>query len=297
MPNDTVDAVAEETQQTEEQAAEAAFESGFDVGPNEHTPATGDEPGDQATAARVSAQAEPEYARITKEEYEQLKARAALIDEIKAVQDKRFDTAFGKIGIAEKTLKDLQAQAAAGGPIEVTDEDMAAMREEYPQLAALLAKDLRTVFSKIKGGGNPDIDKIVEERLTPALQTAKAALKTEIRQEMEVEKLTEAVPDWKEVNAKAEFQDWLKAQPDGLKAKFDDSWNATFIANTYQSFKKAEEAKAKAAKDAKDAADRAAQNTNSRAARLQAAIQPRGDGGHAPGPTAADEFEEGFKKG
>lgn len=251
------------------------------------TPAAADEATQQPEATAEASPPpppEPKYVQITEDDWQALQQRAAKVDEISATFGKRLDQAFGKVGGIERVISEMQTKTPEGEAVQVTDEDFADLKNEYPELAALHISGLNKVLSKLKGtgGANPEaIEKIVTERVTAAT----AAIRTEL-----VNATLDAVVDgeWlKEVNSPA-FDDWIKTQPNDVKALAEsDSLNdAKRMLRLY-----------KQAKDTPPAPLPPVPKNTTRARQIAAAVTPKGDGGHPPGPTEDDEFNAGFKSG
>ncbi len=287
MANDQVD-VAEQ-----EAADAAAFESGFEDPAIETPTATPEVQQQEATPVASEAAADaPKFVQITEEQFQNLQSRAALIDEIKAAQEKQFGTAFGKIGGIERILNQVpeQLKPGDGAPVQISEEDFSTLRQEYPDLAASLVHDLGAVLSKARGAGSVQqfdqaaLDQLVNDRLGPALQNAE----TKIEQKLEVKALNRTHPDWQQSCNSDEFKSWIATQPDNLAAQFYDSWDSHFIGNTLTKFQSAQ----KAAADA--VAPKQNQQPSARTRQLAAAVTPKGTGGHATGPTEEDEFQAGF---
>jgi len=253
------------------------FQSGFDnAETSTETPrADDDEPQDEA-----SAPAAPEYVQLTRQEVEELKARAALIDEIKATQEKSFGTAFGKLGGLERDLKALKE----GKRVEIDQADIDALREDFPPLAAALEKvrDLQIVSGA--GIDQDAIGKLVEERAGQKV--------SEFKQQLESRFLRRVHPDWETYATAPEFTAWVQTQPADFQqqlAKASDEWDSDFIADAMTKAKAA----AKAQADANRQVDG---DASARRSRMSAAVTPRGSG-NAPGPNDDDEFHAGFKTG
>jgi len=170
----------------------------------------------------------PKYAQITEEQYQDLVKRASLIDEMKAVQDKSFGTAFGKIGGIERVLNQLQSTPSG---VEVTADDFEELRAEFPELAEMQVKGLNKILGKFKGTGTPDIDKLVSQQV----ESLMPRLKIDIALDSVVG------GDWvKERNSKA-FMDWEQSQPAEVRqlAQSDELSDAKRMLQLYVDSKKA----------------------------------------------------------
>lgn len=277
----------EGTDTVDTDAEDADFDSGFTNAPtatpepvtleNDDPPAVAPtpEPEPAATAEPAPLPA-PEYVQITKDQFDTLMRQAGEVDNLKALPQ-QVDKAFGKIGNVERFLKEFQA----GGNVEVSDEDFAEMREQYPELAEFQMKGLKRVLSKIKGSGAaaPDaaaIEKIVSERLP------------ELRQETINIALDAVLPAWDEEVKTDAFAKWLEQQPDDVKA-LELSPKPRDAARLLSKF-----AQFKATPPAQPASP-APPAVSRRAAAVAAAVTPRSSGAAAPAaPTEDDEFNAGF---
>lgn len=217
----------------------------------------------------------PRLAQITEDQYQQLLAKATAIDEIKAAQEKQFGTAFGKIGGIERVINQLQAATQSGEVVEISEDDFEEMRAEFPELAAMQVRGLNKVLSKLRGTGQApaqfdpsQIDGRVQEQLSPALQ--------DIERRYETKLLRAYHRDWDEVVTSDAFKEWEKTLPAEDQAKLASSTDAEYIASQLDRYKSA------------------AKTISSRQKRIEAAITPRGTGGHAPAPSEDDDFNAGF---
>jgi hypothetical protein len=304
-------AAAEAKAAEEAEAAEAAeLEAGFTDTPTEETPPVGEdeaakkaaaekEAADKAAAdtAAATAAAQVKYRQVTEDEWTTLQAKAGEIDQIRADHRKELDKAFGKVGGLERTLATIQAATPAGYAVEVTDEIVADLAKEFPELGGLTLKAFKTFASKLKGtapaapAAAPD-PKAIEATVTARL----VALQTEA--------LDDDRPNWREIvgapDAKNPYRTWLATQPPEYQAKLASTNSAIVISRSILKF---EDAKAVADKAAAAAAEKKAEADKKKAAEdkrrgvIAAAVSPRGTGGHAAPAPKDDDFEQGFKEG
>ena len=259
-----------------------------------------------AAASTDAAAATPKYVQLTEEEAATLRSRAQMVDEIQASMNKQFGTAFGKMGGFERTLKQLQDQLQQGNglqPIELSRDDLAQLKEQYPDLADAIAADLKTVLGKTRGPGvNPEqLQSLVQQHFDALLPSVEAT----VTRRLEVKQLNKAVPDWEATLKSADFGTWFAAQPADYQSRSRASEESDVVVGVIKDFRAAQEAASKAAADAKAAPDKAAAEAKqrrdaaqTRSQQLAAAVQPQGAGGHGPGPaTAMDEFMSGFATG
>ena len=247
---------------------EAAFAAGFDddttATPTE-TPAEQQDTDTQQEASTAPAEpAAPEYVQLTKAERDELMG-------LRDQAQRQFGTAFGKIGGIERTLQQLNS----GAQVEISQEDIDALKDDFPPLAAALEK-VRNLRA-LPGGGvdQEQISNLVAERVSA------------VKQEFELRFLAKDHPDWKQIDADPAFAQWVAAQPDEFKqtlAQASQSYDSSVVSDAMTKFKQSRKAA-----PATPAADRATA-WKSRAA---AAVTPRGSGGGAAGDST-DPFLTGF---
>ena len=237
-----------ETTQVEDQSEAAGFASLFNDGPTE-TPAGNEQTQtpEPAEAAQEPAPP-PKLAQITEDQYADLLARAAAVDELKAGLDKKVDTAFGKIGEINRLIASLQQSTPAGEAISLNDDDLAELSSEFPEIAAMTAKGLNRVLSRLKGTGgtSPDIESIVQQRLAPVME----ALPTRVEAMVSEKLLAKEHGDWRAIvgkpDEKTEYREWLSTQPAEYQKTVSETYDSVVIGESLTRFK-AEQAKAQAA--------------------------------------------------
>lgn len=250
------------------------FNAGFDVGEVATGPAADPEP-----ASEPEPEPEPpppKLAQITEDEYQDLVAKAARVDELQS----KIDKSFGSFG---QKIKAITEQLQTGGArVEVTDDIVAELTEEFPEMGGLVRKAFEKFAEKIPtAAAAPAID------LSQVEQRAIARAKLEIAREALDE--THAgwadvvgLPDEKGVIPDTDFRKWLATQPEDYQQRVSRSFQPATIAKALDAFN---ESKKKA--DAQAAARRA---------RVSAGVTPRGDGAPlASSKTEDDEFNAGFR--
>ncbi len=264
---------------TPEQVAEDVTQAAVAADPVATDPAKVDPvAAEPAAAAPAPVGAKPKFAKITEEQLARLVAKADEVDGLKTEHKRLLDSAFGKIGGMQQIIDQLKANTAAGMQIELTAE----MKEAYPELSELLSK------GKIKGTGTEaavaaadpaHVQQLVEQGMAKARQ--------EIEQASELKRLSRKHSDWKTVVSSPEYQAWLKMQPVKVQEDAATSWDSEVtipIIGAFKESRKPAPAKEPVKADA----------TSTRQQRLDAAVNPRGTGGHSSGPTEDDDFHAGF---
>lgn len=255
-------------QPTAEQEA-AEFNGGFEGGDSLVDPAPADE---------------PKMMQVPEEEYRKLLDGVAKIEGIEAALEKQFGTAFGKIGGIERVLDQLKSSAPAGGKIELSEEVVADLAAEFPEMAKLQFKTLQKLVDTIntaspaQGSAAQPVAPVVDE----------AAIELRVRRAIATETLDEfdskwretiGLPDEKGVVPDTPFRQWLKKQPKEYADRVISTYSAPVLTDALTKFKAAQ-AKAQGRREV-----------------LDAAVEVTGSGGQAPaaGLSDNDEFDEGFK--
>ena len=249
---------------------EAAFAAGFDDDTTATPTETPAEQQDNATQQEegTTAPAEPaapEYVQLTKAERDELMG-------LRDQAQRQFGTAFGKIGGIERTLQQLNS----GAQVEINQEDIDALKDDFPPLAAALEK-VRNLRA-LPGGGvdQEQIANLVAEKVSA------------VEQKFELRLLSKDHPDWKQIDADPAFAQWVASQPDEFKqtlAQASQSYDSEVVSDAMSKFKQSR----KAAPAPTPAADPA----SARRSRMSAAVTPRGVGGPAT-PNATDDLMAGF---
>jgi hypothetical protein len=273
----------------EDAALEAAFTEGFEKPATVTDQPTATPPADEDGLAAEATEPEkpaPKYRQITEEEFAQLTERLNLVDSV----GKRADTALGKIGGLERTFRELQASTPAGQAVELSDEDMAELKENFPELAGMMKSTLTKALSKIRGTGAPapsvDLDslrtefeaKLIEER-TKTLNRVMDSLDRTWR---------------KDVNSQ-EWKDWISKKSEEDQKAINESEEPSFVLDKLKEFRTDLEAAKKAQPSPKTPETRE-DPAEARRRRLRAGAQPRSAGDS--GPSGDDEeaaFQAGYK--
>lgn len=257
----------------------AAFAAGFDDddSPTETPPGDSDDEAGASEQAKGAdeqqSQAAPEYVQLTRQELEELKARAALIEQIKATQDKSFGTMGG-------TIREIRQQIDAikgGKRIEIEQSEIDELRKDGFEAHAKALEKLRDL-QIVNTGVQPEaIEKVVEERMSG------------FKQQLESRFLKRVHPDWESYQEHPDFAAWVKAQPAEYQQqlmKASQSWDSDFIADAMT--------KAKEAAKKRAAATSTRRPQPSRETVLEAAIQPRGTGSAGKPADRSNAFLAGF---
>lgn len=278
----------EATEVVDEKAQALAEDTDFNAGfeavaptetPDEDTPEATPEP----TPAPVEA---PKLAQITEEQFQDLLKKATEIDAIKADQTKRFDSAFGHIGQFKQQLEKLQATGTGGKPIELTPEDFAELRAEYPDLVEPTVKGLSKVLSRIQGQA-PDTSKLEQQFATQSAQT-----RTEV-----IDAHLDAIVDgdWRAERNSPAFTAWEATWTDKEK-ELANGVSLRDAASLMRMYQKVKSIPAVAVNPVATPAPTPAP-VSSRTRVLQAAVNPKGSAAVSRTPSDDDEFDAAFKGG
>lgn len=290
--------VVNEAQQIEAQI-DADFSSGFDDTPTGATSPAKEEPAPKAEESKeappteAAPPAEPEYRQVTKAEWEDLMAKAATIDQMRADYPRKLDTAFGKVGGLERKIAELQAATPAGYAVDVTDDIVAEMAAEFPELAKGTLSAFKAFAGKLKGTAPA-------HAAAAAVDPAQIAgmVKGQIAAEQEA-LIEDEHPQFRALigapGSDSPYRQWLAKQSAEEQQRLSSTYSAAVISRSITRFKEAQAAEQAAAEAKRKADESAAQASRDRQGRFAAAATPKGAGGHAPGPTEDDEFQQGFK--
>lgn len=275
-------------------AEEAEFESGFADTPTEKTPPAEDDT-EEEPVATPAAPEPPKYRQVTEAEWQSVQEASTLIAQIKADNTAGLDKAFGKVGGLERALKELQSATPQGHTVEITDDIVAELQEEFPEIGGLVLKSFKALAAKLKGTA-PAAAVDPQELEAKATTAAEARLRA-----LQIEALEEDHPNWNVIvgaptDTDNPYRKWLATQPAEYQARLNSTVSAVVIGRSITKFETAAKAAADAAAlAAAEAAKKAKPST--RQQRLEEAAVVKGAGGNAPGPTDDDQFEAGFKSG
>lgn len=281
-----VDQTTEGTDSTE--GDDSDFDAGFD-GKEQTTTPVATESGEALAedAPAPTAQAEPEpapkLAQITEDQFKALMAKADEVDQIRSDSKRQIDTLAGHLGGMKQLVEGLKQQRAT-----LTPGQLKRVSAEFPDLGKLLEEDL----GELAGTQSHAVDPAEIDRRAQAI-VAQELAKAEVKGEIKF--LARQHKDWVDVVKGQEFIDWSRTLSPDDQTKLMGN-DGEFIADRITDFKADKAAKAKAAQEAADKAKSQKPSTN-RQQRLEAAVPPKGAGGHAPAPAEEDEFEVGFKTG
>lgn len=248
--------------------------------------ARSDEPVVIEHPATVEPEPEPEKPRMFGRTEEEISELLGEIPSMKEGYRKQIDNLAGNIGSLKAAFNRMQQDTPKGEAVTVTDEDLAEMNGEFPELAGMTKSALNNVLKRINLRGS-SFDPAAVDELVNTLVTEKVSKeRVAIHQEL----LDGLNPGWTEIVGvpvngvipKTPYRDWLATQPFDYQNKINSSNNAFDIVNSVKSFQEAQAAIAK----------KQTQNKQ----RLINAIQPSGSVAARSVITEQQAAEDAFKR-
>lgn len=259
--------------QTEEQQVDAEFESGMLATLNQ----------DKAPEPEVVAQL---IAGMTEDELKEAVAKARQFDDLSARLTKTHDTAFGKIGQLEQTIRELSNTK----PVERTPiqkEQLSKLREYFDDddLVAAFAEDLNSLnmgggtFAKPQEIDYESINKGVDERLMS------------MEEKFELKLLNTVHPDWKQLAIKEYDANGIPIHTEEFTA-----WKKTLAADDQELIMSTNDGSvlAKAFNSFKDWRNKKTQAARNKEQRLDDAMRPSGFS-NIKSQVTEDDFEAGMR--
>jgi hypothetical protein len=272
--------------------------SGASAAPAKDTTSKEEPPKNETTETNAQEVEKPEAKQDAKPEAQkddkpEGKPKKAKFDPeaFKAEQTKALESLerklFGHIGGITRTLNEVKTEiAAAKAAAKTVDDaptqaqiDTAAkdpeewekLKQEWPEWAAAFEKKIDAKLAAVKPA-EFDQNKFISE--------AQIAFETKQR-EAAAARLERDFPQWRSPENYSALTQWLETQPDHVKALAESDWidDARQLLTLYKQSKETPPTKPEADKP-KD---------TTRQKRFEAAITPKGSGGHAPGPETERE--------
>lgn len=282
----------------EQAAAEAAFAQGYDAEQRTETP---------AVAATPVAEAKPEEPKPTsapqaqaevpqaEEKPDPLKDVLARLERMQASHDKLAGS-YGRLLQSheqiQQTLATAQTAAKQVGEAPSKQEiaraaedpaEWASLKGEYPEWATATEKLLEARIPKFDSEA---FAKEFETKVAEQVKGQTAAMRSEIIDTA----LNTVLPKWREeVNSEA-FKGWIGSQPDDIKALAESS----DVGDAARMLKLFDQSRKQPAPTPAPTPEPKKPDTSARAARMAAAVTPKGAGGHAAGASDVDEFLNGY---
>ena len=185
---------------------------------------------------------------------------------------KQIDRLFGTLGDMQQKMT--QVQPITKDEKALVKQEFSRTREEYPELAVILAEDMKDVMAS----KSPiDIDGAVNQRLAEKMG--------EIQDAFEIKLLNMQHKDWQEQVTSTDFSLWLQTLPDQQRKDVLASSDSAVVVDAVSNFK-----------IWKSNTIKRSGNTQRNQKRLEDAIVPKGTARNQP-VTQSDEdaFVSGFK--
>lgn len=231
------------------------------------------------------------YVQLTHEQLKELQATAGKVSDMTASIEKQFGTTFGKMGGLERTVRELQAAPTRDAPVYTAEDFEELSANGFPELAAMLVKDLNRVSGKVSRKPEPVVapSAVFDAAAMETLVTQRIAAATEqVSHDHAIDLLTMQHPDWKAVvgapESETPYRTWLKTQPTAYQQSVLDTWRPAEASASIQLFKTSQLQAANAAVEV-------------RKNRFAAAVPVKGDGRQPAGKSEIDDFNDGYKEG
>ena len=214
--------------------------------------------------------------------------------------DSGLGKAFGKMGSLEQLVRELQEKTPSGQGLVLTEDHMAELKEDFPDLTANLIKGLNKALGGLKGTGGVPSGTLTPDSINKLITDAVSASEQRIEDNLLTKQVSGTHKDWLDVingpvgadgfrHGVAEgkptaFRQWLAKQPDEYQRMLSNTRDPQAVIASIDDFKKAHAANPPG---------------NTRAARLKEAVPPKGSAGAVPagGQTEDDGFRDGLKVG
>lgn len=240
--------VSEPVAEVDDEAAQlAAMEDGFTGDDRIEAPpqeAATDDDIDQPEETSLDEGAvapEPVVAEPTYEE--KMGKRLA---EIEAGFTHKIDTAFGKMGGLERTLREVK-EASSRQPLgKYTAEDFKSLHEEFPEITEHIVAGVNAglgrfaaqpVSKEPTATPAPDLDRYVTQE---HLSEWKQQELTKLKQESATEIMDTIKPSWREVTGgpdeKTPYRLWLETQPEAYQQELANTWKPGVIIKSIEQF-------------------------------------------------------------
>lgn len=233
--------------------ADAAFEQGFD------------------SARGIEAEPEPETPRIAGYTEDELRELLEDAKEVRKLREREAKV-FGTLGSLKQAVDQLRQQAPAAPAAVAITGQLKRLSAEYPEMAEMLTEDLKEAL----GSGAAQVDTTSVERVVIDRME-------QDRREQKQEMLSLVHPDWREIAASNDFEQWKVGLPPDELHIVETSWDTASVSRVLTKFKQWRES--------------ATQSKQTRQARLEAAVAPKSNRAMPTGgATDEDAFVAGFKR-
>lgn len=219
-------------------------------------------------------------------EESEVQARLNRVSELEQNLRRVTDDLNGRYGRLKQVVEALQQATPQGDAVEISVEDLAALKGDYPELASVLAQDLNAALKKVgtRGTGQPlpqgysreELDELFNQRFQQEL----GGIRAEFNDRLAMSVMDIQHPDRMEIQASPEFNAWLKTKPAEYQQEVETTWDINVVGKCLSDYKAHQTEQAKNRK------------------RVEGAVQPTKGGRTAPPsvPNPSASFEAGFRK-
>lgn len=179
-------------------------------------------------------------------------------------QRKALESMNGRFGALNQQVQDIKAKR---GNLTVKDEDFAKLKEDYPEFTEALIPVFRAIIER-QPAPEPSPPQPPEGESKGMTAEEVSYLQSE---------LAKVHPDWREVAVSPAFIEWKKTASSADRYIMDNAWDAAATADVLTRFKQSQTT-----------------SRQSKQARLEAAVTPKGVQKTTPAKTDQDYFNEGF---
>lgn len=177
---------------------------------------------------------------------------ATKLSSLEAKFAQRIDTAFGKLGGVERTLRELQAASAHRPAIEGewTTEDFKELVAEFPEVAELIVRGVNAGFGRLKTAAptgpppasSPSPSFVTIEQLQEWQGKTAEQIEDKVTKGQATQFLYYLNKDWQKiVGGKDEvdnpYRQWLATQPEDDQRTMAETWNPITIHESIEKFK------------------------------------------------------------
>jgi hypothetical protein len=210
----------------------------------------------------------------------------ALLAEIPSMKDgyrKQIDNLAGNYGALKSAFQRLQQDTPQGAAVQATDEDMAALKGEFPELGDMTQRALNNVLKRVNLRGAEIDPAVIDQRVNALVGETISKERVSIHTEL----LSGLTPGWQDiiglpdkatgVEPQTEYRKWLATQPLDFQQKIKSSNNAFEIGSSVKAFQQAQESITKKREQNKQRLTNAIQPSGSVAARTAISEQQAAD--------------------
>jgi hypothetical protein len=228
------------------------------------------------------------YERMTDDELQAVFDKAKQVDDLNDRLKKTHDSAFGRIGSIEGTLKELRdRQSAAPVQVPLSPEQFKHVKDYLDDdgLVQALVQDLSALQLGIPLTPNLDLEARFAEdevRFAQQQQTLNGEL-SKLREEFEMKALSIAHPDWQQQLNTPEFTEWQATLKPEDQQKLSSTWDSQELSQAFTKFK--------------DWKTKKAEFERNKQTTLEGNIPIKSNGGGRQQNTYNNDYERGFYEG